>query len=190
MNIRAAISKIQKFFRLNRRLPSYSEMAKLMGYSSKNASYYLVKKLIGLGIITKDGSGHLLLNKLTSPLPFLGSIKAGSPTAVDNLLNESMTIEDLIINKPEKSFLLKVSGDSMIGAGIHEGDWVVVETKKEPINGDIVAAQLEGEWTLKFYEHKNGKIRLIPANPKYRPIIPGKESFIGGVVVAQIRKYH
>ena len=77
----------------------------------------------------------------------------------------------------------------MIDAGIHEGDFVLVERGREPKNHDIIIAEVDGEWTLKYYEREGSRVRLIPANKKYSPIVPKTELRTGGVIVAVIRKY-
>ena len=77
----------------------------------------------------------------------------------------------------------------MVEACIQEGDLVIVERGRTPKNQDIVIAQVDGEWTLKFYEKQGSAVRLIAANKKYAPIIPKRELVVGGVVTAVVRKY-
>ena len=85
--------------------------------------------------------------------------------------------------------MLKVSGDSMMDAGIHPGDMVIVYRGKTPKNGDIVVAEVDHEWTLKYF-HKNGKsVILKAANRAYAPITPKEELRVAGVVTSVIRKY-
>jgi len=85
---------------------------------------------------------------------------------------------------------LKADGDSMTGAGIMPGDLVLVERGREPKTGDIVIAEVDGSWTMKYF-HKRGKeIYLEAANPKYPRIKPQSEMRLGGVVTAVVRKYH
>jgi len=78
----------------------------------------------------------------------------------------------------------------MIGEGIRTDDLVVLDKRREPKNGDIVAAYIDNEWTLKYFKKADGKIVLEAANPKYPAIKPKAELKIGGVVTAVIRKYH
>ena len=77
----------------------------------------------------------------------------------------------------------------MVDAGIHQGDLVIVERGRAPKDRDIVIAQVDGEWTMKYYEKHGDQIKLIAANKKYSPIIPKRELVVGGVVTAVIRKY-
>ena len=77
----------------------------------------------------------------------------------------------------------------MIDEGIKEGDLVLVERGRQPAHGDIVIAQVDGDWTMKYYEKKGGKVVLRAANKKYPLIEPKRELIIGGVVIANVRKY-
>jgi repressor LexA len=117
-------------------------------------------------------------------------VQAGFPSPEEEALCDIMSIDEYLITKPESSFLLKVSGDSMIGEGINDGDLVIVERGREPKNGDIVIAEVDGEWTMKYFTRKGKTIILEAANPKYPPIKPKSELRLGGVVTAVIRKYH
>lgn len=181
---------IKKFFRKNRRLPSYSEMLKLFNISSKNAVFKIINKLIDLGFIEKNGK-KLSPTKKFFALPLLGVIKAGFPIIAEENKNY-LTLDDYLIEDPSSSFLLKVSGDSMTGVGIFEGDIVIIEKKKQPTIGDIVLAQIDREWTLKIFKKDRKKQinYLEAANPKYPPLYPRQELQIYGVVRAVIRKFN
>jgi SOS-response transcriptional repressor LexA len=85
--------------------------------------------------------------------------------------------------------MLKVSGDSMIEAGIMPNDFVIVDKSQKPKNKDIVIAQVDGQWTMKYLIKEKEKYTLMPANPKYKPIHPKSELYIAGVVVSVVRKY-
>ena len=121
-------------------------------------------------------------------LPLLGRVAAGLPIeAIEN--PESIAVpEDLV--KRENSFVLRVTGDSMIEDGILDGDYVVVESRPSAENGETVVAIVEGNATVKrFYREKGGKIRLQPANQRMEPItIRDKDLAVRGVVVAVLRK--
>lgn len=190
MKADAAIKKLRGFFLLRKRLPSYSEMCVLFGFASKKACFDLVTKLIQLGIVEKDDSGRLIPKQLFPPLRLLGSIQAGTPTPAEEQLLDTMSFDHFLVNRPEKSYLLKVSGDSMIEAGINPGDLVVIEERHEPKEGDIVVAQVDGEFTLKYFQRKEGRVYLAPANRNYSPIYPEDNLTIFGVVVSVVRKYH
>lgn len=182
---------IKKFFRKYRRLPSYSEMLKLFGFSSKNAVFKIVQKWIEDGFIKKESGGKLAPTSKFFSLPLLGNIKAGFPILAEE--NKSyLTLDDYLIESPQSSFLLKVSGDSLTGIGIFDGDIVIIEQKKQAINGDVVLAQIDKEWTLKILKRDQIKQRsyLEAANPKYPPFYPLQELQIFGVVKAVVRKFN
>ena len=89
----------------------------------------------------------------------------------------------------DASYMLKVKGDSMKDAGIIEGDMVIVERRSDAKVGDIVIAEVDGAWTMKYYRMKNGRPYLEAANTKYKPIIPTEELKVAAVVRSVVRKY-
>ncbi len=183
-----AATKFRQFYREHKRPPSFREIAQLFGYRSKNAAYGLAKKLIKNGFLRKDRQGKLLLDSL-SGIKLLGTVQAGWPSPAEEELVDVLSLDEYLIQHPEQSYLIKVTGDSMIDAGIHQGDLVIVERGRTARDQDIIIAQVDGEWTMKFYEKRGGVVRLIAANKKYAPIIPKRELVVGGVVTAVIRKY-
>ncbi|HSW96403.1 MAG TPA: S24 family peptidase [Candidatus Saccharimonadales bacterium] len=185
-----AVAKLREFYRTHERMPSYEEMRKIFHYQTKGSAYYLAHQLIKDGILEKDSDGKLLPKKLYITLPAYGLIKAGVPQEAASEVVDQISFDTYLIHNPNRSFVLTVSGDSMIDAGLHDGDRVIVDMDIEPKNFDIVAAHVDNEWTLKYFEKKDGKIRLVPANPKYQPIEPKLSLTIGGVVVSSVRKYH
>jgi repressor LexA len=182
--------EIASFFRQNRRMPSYGEMIDLLGVRSKSVVNFWVNKLIHAGIIEKDNKGHLSFTKRHFAIPMVGSVQAGFPSPEEEALCDVISMDEYLITRPESSFLLKVSGDSMIGEGIMEGDLVIVEKGREPKNGDVVIAEVDGEWTMKYFRKQGEDIILEAANPKYPLIKPRTELKLGGIVTAVIRKYH
>lgn len=181
--------KIIKFYRDTKRMPSYAEIMKLLGFKSKNAVYKLVNKLVGEGMLDKDSSGRLVPNKLFGEIPVLGLVEAGFPTAAEEELVDTMSIDDYLIERKEATYMLEVKGDSMIDAGIQEGDLVIVERGREPKIGNIVIAEVDGGWTMKYYRKTDGKVWLEPANKNFGPIYPENDLKIAAVVKGVIRKY-
>lgn len=182
--------KLGNFWRTNHRMPTYSEMMNLFGYKTKSAVEYAVRKLIGEGIISKDKSGKLIpKNLFFEGIKFLGLIEAGFPSPAEEELVDTMSLDDYLIKNKDASFILRVKGDSMDDAGIFEGDMVIVERGRKPRIGDIVVAEIDGEYTMKYFRMKDGKAYLEPANKKYKPLYPTHELKIDAIVKAIIRKY-
>lgn len=182
-------NQLINFYKRYRRLPTYSEMLRLFDLKSKNAVYKIVQKLIDAGVVTKDKNGKLSPGKLYGEVKVLGLVEAGFPSPAEEELADTLTIDDYLIENREATFLLKVKGDSMIEAGIQPGDMVIVERNREPKDGDIVIAEIDHEWTMKYYRKSGNRIFLEPANKKYRPIYPTDELKIAAIVRAVIRKY-
>lgn len=103
-------------------------------------------------------------------IPLVGRVAAGSPILAEENLEGNITIDPSFIKRNSDSFALKVKGDSMINAGIFEGDIVIVESKQEARNGDIVVALINDEATVKTFEKFKNSIKLLPENEKYNPI--------------------
>lgn len=181
--------KIISFYKKFRRMPGYKELMSLTGFKSKNAVYKLINRLVDAGIVTKDKEGHILPSKSFDEIPLLGLVEAGFPTSVEEELTDTMSIDDYLIEHKEASYMLEVKGDSMIEAGIHEGDMVVVERGVLPKEGDIVIAYVDGGWTMKYYRKKGSQVYLEPANKKYKPIYPTYDIKIAAIVKGVVRKY-
>jgi SOS regulatory protein LexA len=188
--IKSVEIKIMGFFREARRMPTYSEMVTLLDVRSKSVVNFWVQKLMAAGILKKDGKGFLQPARRSLSLPLVGEVRAGFPSPAEEELRDIISLDEYLISRPETSFLLEVSGDSMIGEGIKPGDLVVVEKGREPRNGDVIIAQVDGEWTMKYFRKKRGGIVLESANPEYPPIRPKRELTVGGVITAVVRKYH
>jgi SOS regulatory protein LexA len=183
-----AMQKIREFFRIHHRAPSFEEVRALFSYRSKASAHFLIKQLIEKNFLHKDSKGRILWDQLAG-VKLLGSVQAGLPAAEEEVHTDTMNLDEFLVKNHQQTFLLKVSGDSMIDAGIHDGDFVLIERGREVKNHDIIIAEVDGEWTLKYYEKEGGCVRLVPANKKYSPIIPKVELKTGGVLVAVIRKY-
>jgi repressor LexA len=161
----------------------------LVGFKSKNAVYKLINKLIGEGVLNKDSSGHLIPNSLIGEVPMLGLVEAGFPTVAEETELDTLSIDEYLINDKDKTYLLEVKGDSMIDAGIQEGDLVVAERTSNPREGDIVIAEVDGGWTMKYFRKKGDQVYLEPANKKYKPIYPEYDIKIAAKVTGVVRKY-
>lgn len=169
-------------------MPSYSEIMAILGFKSKNAVYRLINKLVEEGVVSKDSQGRIIPNMVGGEIRMLGLVEAGIPTTADEELADTINIEDYVVPNKEASYMLTVKGDSMIDAGIYEGDKVIAERKGEPKPGDIVIALVDGGWTMKYYRKKGNQAYLEPANKKYKPIYPEHQLEIAAIVKAIIRK--
>lgn len=125
-------------------------------------------------------------------VPLVGRVAAGSPILAEENIEGSIVLDSAFIKRGEDSFALKVKGDSMINAGIFESDIVIVSSNRDIHNGDVVVAMLDNEATVKTYEIKNNKIRLLPQNEKYSPIeIESSREFkLIGKVIGVIRWFN
>jgi repressor LexA len=122
-------------------------------------------------------------------LPLLGLVEAGFPSPAEEELFDTMSFDEYLIDNRDASYILKVKGDSMIDAGIQEGDMVVVERTNDAKPGQIVIAEIDGQWTMKYLRKRGTAYYLEPANRKYRPIVPTEGLKIAAVVKAVVRKY-
>ena len=181
-------TKLESFYGQNKRMPTYSEMMKLFGFKSKNAIFKIVEKLIDAGLVAKDHLGRLIPVNAFGEIKMAGLVKAGLPSDVEEQV-DTVSLEDMLIGKKELTYMLEVDGDSMIDAHIEEGDMVLVEKTNTARDGDIVIAEVDGEYTMKFYKNKNGKVWLEPANKNFKPIHPEYSLNVIAKLKAVIRKY-
>jgi repressor LexA len=190
INVKTVECEIQSFYRGERRMPKYKEMPDLLEVRSKIVVHYWMEKLCTMGALARDSKGFPKPVRMAPGIHVAGAIAAGYPSPAEEELRDIISIDEYLITRPESSFLVKVSGDSMTGAGIMDGDMVIVEKGREPKNGDIVLAEADGEWTMKYFVRKGKEIVLEAANPKYPTIRPRNELRLGGIITAVIRKYH
>ncbi|MEK7630850.1 MAG: transcriptional repressor LexA [Patescibacteria group bacterium] len=188
MSIEQYKSKIMSFYEGNRRMPSYGEIATLLGFKSKNAASKVIDKLIDMGVLDKDSQGRLVPTRMLGEVRMLGVVEAGIPSLAEEAA-EMISIDQLLIRNRDRTYVLTVKGDSMIDAGIRDGDLVVAEHGKQAKEGDIVIAEIDGGWTMKYLRKKNGTTYLEPANRNFKPIFAEQSLNIGAVVTGIIRKY-
>ncbi len=188
-NMQEKIGALRAFYTAERRVPGYNEMLRIFNYRSKNAVFGLLSRLEESGYITKNKGKIALTDKLTGAIRLLGEVNAGFPSPAEEELIDTLSLDDFLVDRPEATFMLKVTGDSMIDAGIQPGDMVLVEKGKAPRNNDIVIAEVDGEWTMKYFMKDRRGVRLEPANKAYATIRPKNSLEIGGIVRTVIRKY-
>lgn len=188
-DIKSVEQSLVAFYRHSKRMPTYAEMMDLFEVRSKSVVSYWIDKLIEKGILEKDAQGFLRLSGVSFGIPLVGNVAAGLPVSAEESAHEVVSMDEYLVTKPDSSFLLRVTGDSMIGAGIMEGDLVVVERERTPKSGDIVLAEVDGQWTMKYFRRQGREVVLEAANPAYPTIYPKEELKIGGVITASVRRY-
>lgn len=186
---RARVRDIAGFYHEKGRMPSFSEVGTMTGLRSKGAVSKFIGKLVRQDVLQKDETGRLIPGSLVGTARVLGTVEAGFPSPAEEELADTISLDNLLIQDPKATFLLKVSGDSMSGAGILPGDMVIVDRGRTSKSGDIVIAEVDGEWTMKYLRKRGDNVTLLPANPTYKPIRPKKELRIAGVVTAVVRQY-
>ena len=168
--------------------PSVREIGEAVGLSSSSTVHNHLNQLERRGLIKRDPSKSRTVQLVADAemdekrrnavsIPIVGNVAAGSPILAEQ------NIEDHVLLSPELAkdgyFLLRVRGDSMVNAGIFDGDLVLVRPQHEATNGSIVVALVDGDATVKRFERSNGHVKLIPENPAYEPIVTSNVSLVG-----------
>jgi len=189
MSDQAYLEALQDFYARHRVLPSFSTISELTGLRSKSSVAALVARFKLAGYLDTSPGNRLKPGARFFERPVADSVRAGLPQPANDQLHDVLTIDEFLIEKPSRTVLVRVKGDSMIDAGVHEGDIVVVEKRTGANIGDMVIAIVDDEFTLKHLDRDRDGFLLRPANAAYAPI-RARDSFeIFGVVVGLIRKY-
>lgn len=182
---------VQRFSRERGFPPTIREIGDAFGISSTNGVRYYLNMLEKSGRLKRSGRISRGI-ETTSPhaagIPILGRVAAGQPVFAEESFDGRLEPNDLF-GDTESLFALRVKGDSMIDAGILEGDYVIVRRQDTASAGEIVVALLEDEATVKRYQPGRGRVELVAENPNYAPIVvePGAEFRILGIVKGVIR---
>jgi repressor LexA len=191
--------------------PSMREIGEAVGLTSTSSVSYQLSTLQNKGYLRRDAGrprtvevrlpGHPavrpaveeaeesvldIASQEAAYVPLVGQIAAGGPILAEQDIEDVFPLPKQLVGEGTL-FLLKVVGDSMIDAAIADGDWVVVRKQEDAENGEIVAAMIEGEATVKTLKRSGGHVWLMPHNPAYAPI-PGDEAEVLGRVVAVLRR--
>ncbi|MBI2463774.1 transcriptional repressor LexA [Candidatus Peregrinibacteria bacterium] len=178
--------------------PTLREMRVSFQVNSDNSILKHLKALEEKGYIQKDDTprGIKILPSIKEKLemklcriPLLGFVPAGGPVETEEYVEDYLTVGEDFAKHPDECFFLRVKGDSMIDAGIYDGDLVLADSKNQVRSGDIVIALIDGANTVKRYSIEKGKKFLKPENKKYSNIYPVEELTIQGVVVGLMRSY-
>jgi len=195
-------SKILDYIRYVTRVrsypPSVREIGEAVGLSSSSTVHNHLNQLERRGLIKRDPSKSRTVQLVQDAevdqqrrnaisVPVIGNVAAGAPILAEQNIEEHVLLSPEIAQ--EGFFLLKVRGDSMINAGILDGDMVLVRPQQEAPVGTIVVALVDGEATVKRFERGNGHVRLVAENPAYEPIVTTNVSLVGAVR-GVIRLFH
>ncbi|MER7281567.1 transcriptional repressor LexA [Dactylosporangium sp. NPDC000244] len=179
--------------------PTVREIGAAIGLGSPSSVAHHLKAMEKSGLIRRDAHGPRAVDIRGPydgagrgadpgvPVPLVGTIAAGGPILAEQQVpDDELTLPTTLVGHGTL-FALNVKGDSMIEAAICDGDIVVVRQQQVAENGDIVAAMLDGEATVKAYRNRDGHVELVPRNPAYQ-VIPGDDATILGKVVAVLRR--
>jgi SOS regulatory protein LexA len=183
------LAKLRDYYARHRVLPSFSRIGSLVGLSSKASVAGMVLRLKVEGFLESSPDRRLKPGPRFFDRPMAESVRAGMPASAADSPPETLSIDARLISNPSRTVLVKVKGDSMIDAGIHNGDTVVVEKRFSANVGDIVVAVIDNEFTLKRYSREKGGVVLRPENKAYPVIRPKGNAEIFGVVVGLFRTY-
>lgn len=183
------LARLRDYYARHRVLPSYARIGTLVGLNSKASVAGMVLRLKGEGFLESSPDKRLKPGRRFFERHVDESVQAGQPSPASEIGPDALTIDEHLISNPSKTVLIKVKGDSMIDAGIHAGDVVVVEKRASANIGDIVVAILDNEFTLKRFSREKGRTVLRPENKAYPVIRPKDDAEIFGVVVGLFRKY-
>lgn len=125
-------------------------------------------------------------------IPLYGShVRAGTPTAADEHVEADVNLHSYLVHRPEATFFVRAQGDSMVNAGIHDGDLLVVDRSKPALHGAIVVAAVDGDLTVKRLDTQGQYLRLMPENAGFEPIVIGPESecHVWGVVTSVVHEF-
>jgi repressor LexA len=185
------LDRLRDYYAENRRIPSFQRIAGLLGFASKAASSKLLERLESAGFVerTADDDAWIPTRRFFER-PLAGNfVRAGAPDAIEATGAEPFLVDDYVVRTPSRTIMVPVRGDSMVDAGIHDGDIAVVERGIGAKPGDFVVAIVDNELTLKELIRERGKFVLKPHNPAYPVIRPKGELEIFGVMVGLVRRY-
>jgi len=185
------LDRLRDYYAENRRIPSFQRIAELMGFASKAAASKLMDRLAGAGFFerTPDGDAWVPGERFFERPLADTAVRAGAPDMIEGGQGQLFLVDRYLVRQPSRTVMVPVKGDSMIDAGIHDGDIVVVVRTKAANAGDLVIAIVDDEFTLKELALEKGQFVLKPRNPAYPVIRPQGGLEIFGVVTGLVRRY-
>lgn len=182
------LQRLRRHYARHRCFPAYSGIGAIVGLNSTSSVSALLRRLAAAGYIA-------LHDRRVVPQPAFferplaaGRVPAGLPAAVADVPPDTLAIDGYLVRDPTNTFLVRVQGESMTGAGLLPGDTVVVEARSEARPGAIVVASIDGETTVKRLARRHGRLVLQPENDAYPELAPASFEIVG-VVVGSFRRY-
>ncbi len=182
------LGALQDYFVANGVIPSLTELGKLWGIAGRAWTHRVVARLKEEGFLEEAAGKRLKPGERFFERTIADTVRAGLPQAANESARESWAIDKFLIDKPSETELFQVRGDSMIDAGIRDGDFVVVQKTLSAMPGDVVLAYVDGEFTLKTLARDEHGFYLEPANRAFAPMRPEHGLEIHGVMVGLFRK--
>lgn len=184
------LGKLRDYYASKRVLPSFTIVGKLLGLSSSSSVAAFVGRMKESRHLESGDSGRIQPGKAFFDRPMLDmKVPAGTPSPLMAESAEMVSIDQMLIASPSSTVLVPVKGDSMIEAGLMDGDTVVVRCQAPHKTGDIVVALIDGEHTVKYLAHDKKGFYLKPGNKNYKDIRPKNDLTVAGLVVGSFRKY-
>lgn len=184
------LATLQDYYADHKTLPSFALIAQMLGFKSKNAVTALVARLKLQGYLDAAPDKRLKPGaRFFERMIADSTVRAGFPSPAAEGKHDALSIDEYLVERPSRTVLITVKGDSMIDAGIMPDDVVIVEKRQMANVGDMVVAIVDNEFTLKTLGREKGEFVLYPANKAYPTIRPQGQLEIFGVVVGQFRKY-
>lgn len=183
------LAALRTYWKRHQTFPSMAKLCEVVGLTSTSSVFALVKRLTEAGFLERVESRIAPTRKFFAR-PVIGQVRAGQPQPESQEAPELLTIDDYLVDDPNRTVLCHVRGESMRDAGLLNGDIVVVEKNRPTKSGDIVVAMVDGELTVKTLRlDQGGTFYLEPANAEFKPIRPKGSLEIVGVVTGSFRKY-
>lgn len=185
------LDRLRDYYAEARRIPTQQRICQLIGFASKTAAKKLLERLEGAGFVerTPDGDAWMPTTRFFERSLADTGVRAGIPDMIEATQGDMFLIDQYLVRQPSRTLMVPVKGDSMIDAGIRDGDLVVVERTKAAQSGDFVIAIVDNEFTLKELILEKSRFALRPHNPAYPVIRPQGQLEIFGVVTGLVRRY-
>jgi SOS-response transcriptional repressor LexA len=183
------LAALQDYYAKHAVLPSYATIGELAGIRAKSWVHKLVMELREEGFLDFTPDKRLKPGPRFFERALAERVRAGGPERAPDEVVEAITIDRYLIDQPSKTSLVRVKGDSMVGAGILDGDLAVVEWGSNAKTGDIVIAIIDDELTLKYLDRDKRGYFLRAANPAYAPIRPKGKLEVSGVMIGLVRRF-